>query len=338
MSRSWEPDLSIVIPAFNEQDAVVGTLSELRSRLPDSEVILVDDGSKDDTCARALSVEGARVVRHTFNRGYGAALKTGMRYATRRYVAWFDSDNEHRVEDLIAMVERIATEGLVAVIGRRRLPGPSVLRKSGKWAIRLLALTLGVRLGKDVNCGLRVFRREFIMRYSAVLPDAFSASLTSTMILIERGHAFAFYDIDVKPRIGSSKVRVMHGFATLALVLRIVLLFAPMRVFFAPGVVMLIAGIVYGMVKATTSGQGIPVAGLLVTMTGLLSAMLGLIADQISQLRLSQLCEFEELASEEVSRPAHDATRALPVASAQGELHEGANLPAVALSGRRLSS
>ncbi len=300
---SWEAELSVVIPAYNEEDGIVPTLQGLRAELPAAEILVVDDGSSDKTSERALSVEGVRVLRHPYNRGYGAALKTAMRCATRRYVGWFDADNEHRVEDLRRMAERIAAEDLVAVVGRRRRPGPSVLRNSGKLAIRLLAITLGVAVGKDLNCGLRIFRRELILRHAAVLPDSYSASLTSTMMLIERGYRFAFHDIDVNPRIGHSKVRILHGFASMALVLRMVMLFAPMRIFFVPGMLMLLAGLAYSLGRALTSGLGVPVLGMLLTTTGLLSAMLGLVADQISQVRLGQLADPSDAEHEELSAP-----------------------------------
>jgi len=223
--------LSVVIPAYNEEDGIGRTLRGLRDALPTCEVIVVDDGSSDATVEQAKSVPGVRLLKHRYNRGYGGALKTGMRAATRPYVAWFDADNEHRVEDLERMARRIDDEGLIAVIGRRPKAGPSVVRNYGKFAIRMLARSLGVDIGKDLNCGLRVFQRSVILRYLLLLPDSFSASMTSTMVLIEEGHRFDFEDIQVRERIGTSKVQLEDGFFTLALVLRMVMLFAPSEFF-----------------------------------------------------------------------------------------------------------
>ncbi len=281
--------LSIVIPAYNEEGGIGRTLAGLRTVFRSSEIIVVDDGSTDRTLERAVAVPGVRVLKHRFNRGYGGALKTGMRAASRPYVAWFDADNEHRVEDLERMVERIQRESLAAVIGRRPKAGPSVVRNYGKWAIRMLARTLGVRLGKDLNCGLRVFRRSVILRYLSLLPDSFSASMTSTMVLIEEGYPFAFEEIDVEERIGTSKVKLGHGFSTMALVLRMVMLFAPLRIFLSFGGFFLLSGTAYGIVRAVLSGRGLPVAGLLLIVTGVLLVMFGLVADQISRMRLTQI-------------------------------------------------
>lgn len=298
--RAWAEQLSVVIPAFNEEGGIEPTLQELRRAAPESEVIVVDDGSTDATSQRALQVGGVRVLRHAYNRGYGAALKTGIRAARRPFVAWFDADNEHRVEDLERMAKRIAEERIEAIIGRRSKPGASVIRNYGKVAIRMLARSLGVDIGKDLNCGLRIFRRSTILRYLPLLPDAFSASMTSTMILVERGYRFSFEPISVKERIGSSKVRLGHGFTTIALVMRMVMLFAPMRIFMGLGGFMLLGGALYGLARALMEGKGLPVAALLFMVTGVLLIMFGLVADQLSALRLSQLVspeDYEELSA-----------------------------------------
>jgi glycosyltransferase involved in cell wall biosynthesis len=287
--RDWAKHLSVVIPAFNEAEGIAPTLAGLRQAIPECEIIVVDDGSTDATCAEVSAFGGVRLIRHGYNRGYGGALKTGIRAATRRFVAWFDADNEHRPEDLERMTRRMMTEPVVAVIGRRDAPGASVVRSSGKLAIRWVARLLGVSIGKDLNCGLRVFRRSVILRYLPLLPDAFSASMTSTMILVERGYSFAFEPIVTNARIGTSKVRLGDGFFTIALVLRMVMLFAPMRIFLGGGGIMILTGSAYGLFRAYSTGRGLPVAGLLVIMTGILLIMFGLVADQLSALRLGQL-------------------------------------------------
>lgn len=300
-SLNWEQQLSVVIPAFNEEGGIRATLQELRTRLPAAEVIVIDDGSSDGTAQAVREVSGVRLIQHPFNRGYGAALKTGMRQATRPLVAWFDADNEHRIEDLTAMSQRVLTEHLAAVVGRRPKPGPSVLRTSGKWLIRMLVQSLGVDMGRDLNCGLRVFRREIIVPYLSLLPDQYSASLTSTMILIERRYPFVFHDIEIRTRIGTSKVRIADGFATMVLVLRMVTLFAPLRVFLRMGIGLGVLGAVYGGMIAYLRGQGLPTGGLLAMLAGLIVTVLGLVADQISQLRLSTVLAADEQARDRFS-------------------------------------
>lgn len=283
-------DLSIIIPAFNEAEGIVVTLKSLQAVLPAAEIIVIDDGSTDGTAANAQSMGAAIVISHLFNCGYGGALKTGMRHASRPLIAWFDADNEHSVEDLLAMRSLLRTEKRAAVIGERNYSAPTV-RRVGKAVIRMVARIIGTRLGKDINCGLRIFRREVILPYIGLLPNAYSASLTSTMIMIERGYPFVFYPITPRPRIGESKVRLLHGFQSLYLVVRIIMLFGPLRIFFPLGLCLFLVGLAYGTAMAFYYHLGMPVLSSLATLLGALIALLGLIADQVSQLRLSQLGE-----------------------------------------------
>jgi len=283
--------LSVVVPAFNEQAGLGVTLEGLLSELPGAEIIVVDDCSTDDTSKIAIGYD-VIVVRHTFNQGQGAALKTGMAHASRDYVAWFDADNEHRVEDLMRMAELVRSKELVAVIGQRR-GSASFVRGAGKWLIRLVGKGLKINAGSDLNCGLRVFRREVILRYLPLIPDRFSASLVTTLTMIERRYPILFEPISVNERIGESTVRLRDGFEAMFLLLRSVLLFAPMRVFLPSGVALIGLGALYSAALAVWVGRGIPAAGLLMLVLGMLLIILGLIADQISQLRLSQLPQMQ---------------------------------------------
>ena len=282
-------ELSIVIPAFNEEGGIAETLRYLTQEVPGAEVIVVDDGSRDATTQVASRFAAVEVVRHPFNRGYGAALKTGMSIATREYVAWFDADNEHKVSDLLEMLDLIRKDRLVAVIAERRHPGPSPIRKWGKWLIRTVARTLSARPPRDFNCGLRIFRRDVITRYLPLLPNGFSASVTSTMLLIERQYPFASHLIDTNPRIGSSKVRINDGFFAIMVVLRTIMMFAPMRIFLRAGFLLSFGGAVYGLFIWFLNGLGIPASAVLVMLSGVILILVGLLADQISQIRLAQL-------------------------------------------------
>ncbi len=280
--------LSIVIPAFNEAQGITQTLGELRERLPQSEVIVIDDGSNDGTGPAARAIDGVRVIAHPFNRGYGAGIKTGMRAARGAYIAWFDADNEHRVQDLVALTQHLHDKRVTAVIGARGRGGPLV-RTLGKALIWLMARSMRLKFPNDLNCGLRVFNRAMIAPYVGLFPNGFSASMTSTLTMLERGYPIDFLPVQTTPRIGSSKVRLVDGFRTMLLTLRMVMLFAPLRVFVPIGLAALIGGGVYGATLALLSGLGLSVTALFIMIAGILLMMQGLIADQISQLRLGQL-------------------------------------------------
>ena len=284
----WEQLLTIVVPAYNEEEGIVETLSALKRELPSSEIIVVDDGSTDATARRVADHRGVRLLRHAYNRGYGAALRTGMEHACRDYIAWFDADNEHRVEDLKAMVARLHSERLAAVLGQRR-QSEVTMRGLGKFVIGFLARLMKVKTSPDLNCGLRVFRRSVISRYLRLLPDGYSASVTSTVLLVEQGYPHAFHLLTTNPRIGQSKVALSDGFEALVLVLRVVTLFAPLRVFLRLSLAFTVPGLVYGIGMALATHRGFPVAAALLVITGAIIGSLGLIADQISQIRLSTL-------------------------------------------------
>jgi glycosyltransferase involved in cell wall biosynthesis len=284
-------DLSIVIPAFNEEAGLGTTLADVMKAFPSAEVIVVDDCSRDGTSNVARNSASIRLIRHEFNRGQGASLKTGMRHATRTWVAWFDADNEHRADDLVRLADRARGENFVAVIGQRRTNSASITRGMGKFLIRLIGRGLRISAGSDLNCGMRVFRREVILRYLSLIPDRFSASLMSTLVMIERGYPIAFEPINTNPRIGRSSVRLRDGSEAILMLVRSVLLFAPMRFFMPMGLGLIGLGSLYSLLMLHLVGIGIPVGGMLVITVGFLAIILGLIADQISQLRLDQLSE-----------------------------------------------
>lgn len=289
-------DLTIVIPAFNEENGVGITLDQLLDTFSNAEIIVVDDYSRDDTFAKAAERKGVRVIQHAFNRGQGASLKTGMRAATRTYVAWFDADNEHRPEDLARSYTRVRENNLVAVIGQRDNAASSVIRGIGKGMIRLVGKGLKINAGHDLNCGLRVFRREVILPYCSLIPNRFSSSLVTTLVMIERRYPIAFEQIRTSPRVGHSTVRIKDGFEAMLSLFRAVLLFAPMRFFMPIGMWLAIAGFIYSLLVALIEGRGVPLGGSLIFAAGTLFMCMGLITDQISQLRLNILPDTTPIA------------------------------------------
>lgn len=285
-------DLSIVIPAYNEENGIALVIENLSKHLSGAEIIVVNDGSKDKTeenaIKEAVKYENVSIYTHEFNRGYGASLKTGMSKSTRKYIAWFDADNEHKVEDLIGMFKTIKEKNLACVISRRMNKSASITRGIGKWLIRILGRALHFNAGHDLNCGLRIFRREIILNYLDLLPERYSASLTTTFLMIERGYPVEFYEITLSTRIGNSKVKLKDGFFAINKVLHLIMLLAPMRIFFQSGVIMFAIGLFYSLFKAFAEGAGFPVAGLVMIFGGFLLSIMGLIADQLSAMRLAQ--------------------------------------------------
>ena len=178
---------------------------------------------------------------------------------------------------------------LAAVIGQRISGGTSAVRGVGKAVILMLARSLGFRGGRDMNCGLRVFRTEVICRYLPLLPNGYSASMTSLLVMLERGYPIGYHPVELAARIGTSKVTLRAGFASLLLVMRVIMLFAPMRIFLPVSLALFGVGAVYSAAVAiVVRAKDFPTFGIFLLLAGLMTGMLGLIADQLSQMRLAQ--------------------------------------------------
>jgi len=228
---------SVVIPAYNEEAGIIGTLEKLRSslgacRIP-CEIIVVDDGSTDRTGELLRDRDDIRVVRHERNRGYGGALKTGIRHARHPLIVITDADGSYpneRIPDLIAL----AVEADM-VVGARTSANVeySSLRSVPKWFLKVFAEWLTRQKIPDINSGLRVFRKDVVDRFLRILPDSFSFTTTITLAMLTNGYAVRFEPIDYHHRIGRSKIRPVRDTIRIALlILRTGMYFAPLRVFF----------------------------------------------------------------------------------------------------------
>jgi glycosyltransferase involved in cell wall biosynthesis len=279
--------LSVIIPAYNEASAIQDTLVELRQACPEAEIIVVDDGSSDSTGRIAGQVEGVTVHTHTRNRGYGAALKTGIRRAHRPVVAWYDADGQHNPHDLKRLALPVIRGEREAMIGVRGADSPQQRNRAlGKLALRFVVRFVSGEQLADLNCGLRCFRRDIILRYLHLLPDGFSASTTSTLLLLKRGYNIGEAHVRARTRVGKSTVRFFSdGLRTVQLIVRIVVLFEALRVFTSLGLLLLVAGLAYGIPAALVYGRGIPTLASTSIVGGLLTFFMGIIADQIVELR-----------------------------------------------------
>jgi glycosyltransferase involved in cell wall biosynthesis len=287
-------DLTILIPAFNEEEGLPPTLETLLAepRLAGARVIVIDDGSTDRT-AEVVQRFAPRVavVRHKRNQGYGAGIKTGARFASTPWVAWFDADGQHRATDLAAMVEVAKQEQYDAVFGARGT-GSAIVKSRvvGKKILGLVADFVAEQPIPDINCGLRLFRRELLLGYLPLLPDGFSASTTTTLLFIKRNRHFAFHPIVVDQRVGKSTVKqVSDGMRTLHLMMRILFLFQAFKSFAIVAASFFSIGLCYGIAVALLQGKGFPVLAELLCIVGVIVFCFGIVSDQISALRIDLL-------------------------------------------------
>ncbi len=290
MNDLHEGDVTICIPAYNETAAIRPTLEGLRSRFPRAEIIVVDDGSTDDTAEVAGSVAGVRVKRHPRNIGYGAAIKSAIAAATRPTVAWYDGDGQHRPEDLAGVIAPVARGEQDVVIGVRG--AGSNLRRDwvrGRWMMKLVAQIVVRSKVPDLNSGLRCFRRDVIVPYLHLLPDGFSASATSTLVMMKRRYRIGYVPITTMPRAGTSTVRLLRdGVRTLQLILRMLILFDAFEFFSIVGGAQIVTALVYGTTIALTRHGGFPVLAGVLLISGIITFFIGLLCDQIVAMRIER--------------------------------------------------
>lgn len=278
--------VSIIIPAYQESEAigpVVRNVLRVAQGLGcPAEVIVVDDGSTDNTGDMARDA-GAQVLVHPYNRGYGAALKTGIRAATNRTVLFLDADGQHDPEDIRRLLDERKVYDMV-VGARRRSQGSPLWRKPGKAFLGWFANNLTGKQIPDLNSGFRALDREMALRFLPIMPNGFSFSTTSTIAAFRGGYTVQYVPIQVAPRVGKSTVTVMDGFKTIMLIIRIVTLFAPLRVFLPVSLATFLMGIgfvIYGYIDSGAAS----LKGIMVVLASVLFFLFGILVDQVAAIR-----------------------------------------------------
>ncbi|HEX2456356.1 MAG TPA: glycosyltransferase family 2 protein [Vicinamibacterales bacterium] len=276
-------DVSIVIPAFNEGPAVADVVSALKTVASWHEIIVVDDGSRDDTAVRAKAA-GACVIRHPYNKGNGAAVKSGIRSATGEFVLIMDGDGQHRPEDARRMVSRLGEYDLV--IGSRSTSTQATqARRFGNSALNRLASYLTGRSIPDLTSGFRAARREQLREFLHLLPNGFSTPTTTTLAFIKAGYNVGFEPVEARPRVGTSKIRLAHdGSRFLLIILKIVTLFSPLRVFLPISLLCFALGVGYALYTIYWE-MHVTNSSVLLIMLAVIVFLVGLVSEQISALR-----------------------------------------------------
>lgn len=284
--------ITVLIPVFNEAAALHGVLARLARlapRLPEgSEILLIDDGSTDGSAEilAALPHRSMRAIRHLRNKGYGAALKTGIAQARNELIAIADSDGTYPLAAIPGLALRVASGRCAMAVGARPPSQVAMVRRPAKAVLRFLAEHLTRREIPDLNSGLRVFRRRDALRLRPLLPDQFSFTTTITMALLTEGEEVEYVPIRYGSRAGHSKIRPISdtlGFTLL--ILRMAVAFNPMRVFgpFAAILLLAAAGM---LVMRLVSPQPFGVATTVIcAVAGLQVLAIGLLADLVNRRR-----------------------------------------------------
>jgi glycosyltransferase involved in cell wall biosynthesis len=281
---------SVIIPAFNEaqgiQTVVSGLMSVLSSQDSQNEVIVVDDGSTDETAEIAKSCEGVKVISHGVNRGYGAAIKTGIRNACFSVICILDADGTYPVERILDLVDPALMFEYDMVVGWRegKHAAIPIIRRPAKWFIRRLAKIIVGEQVPDLNSGFRVFTKSAISKFINLLPDGFSFTTTITLGMLTNGYSVKYIPIEYHPRIGKSKIRpIKDTLNFIMLVLRIALYFRPMRIFIPMSVLLMLAAVLWGAISAFFLGRLADVSTSVLVLAAVQAAVVGLLADLINK-------------------------------------------------------
>lgn len=277
------PELSIILPAKNEAAGLRQLLPRLREQLPQAEIIIVDDGSTDDTVelCRQYSVT---VVQHKYSMGNGAAIKAGARQAHGEILVFMDADGQHDPGDIPRLLDRIR-EGFDMVVGARTSSGQaSIWRGFANRIYNTLASWITGHRVDDLTSGFRAVRAKYFQQFLYLLPNGFSYPTTITMAFFRAGYAVGYEPIDVARREGKSHIRPLRdGVRFFLIIFRVGTLYSPLKVFLPVSVTFFLVGLGHYIYTYATEGRFTNMSMLLFT-ASVVIFLIGLISEQIANL------------------------------------------------------
>ena len=279
--------LSVVIPAYNEEGSVLATVLDVRAVMDKTgipyEIIVIDDGSEDSTRKQA-EASGAMVLVNQVNTGYGASLKRGVRQAKYDFVAIMDADGTYPARYLPEFLALCRDQDMIVGDRGAAMKNVPLIRRPAKFILNKLASFLAERKLNDINSGLRVFRKSELIPFLPLLPQKFSFTTTITLCMSCNGKRMIYVPIEYGQRVGTSKIRPVDFINFIILVLRVIVLFNPLRVFIPLGLGFLVVGIL--KLIYDISLWNLSETAVFCFIAALMIWSLGLIADMISRLHL----------------------------------------------------
>ena len=294
--RNGTVELSVVLPVYQERDAIRATIMQLVQVLKETgltfEVIAVDDGSTDGTSEimQALSTEFpeyVRIIAHPYNKGNGAAVKTGIRAARGQMIVCMDADGQHDPSQIPALVSYLSDYDLVVGARTRAYMG-SWHRNLANWIYNQLASYMtGLRI-EDLTSGFRAFRASCVREFVHLFPNGFSYPTTSTLAFARVGYSIKYVPVHVNRRVGKSKIKLIEdGLRFLLIIFKTVVLFSPLRVFVPASIVCFLLGLVsFAIAIADVGRLRLPNSAVVLFVTSLMVFLLGLVSEQIAALRI----------------------------------------------------
>ena len=279
--------VSVIIPAKNEAAIIGDVVASVRQLYPDAEILVVNDGSEDDTAAVAEGA-GARVVTHPVSLGNGAAIKTGARNARGEIFVMMDGDGQHKAEDIGSLLKML-DEGYDMAIGARDSgshAGVGRLAANGLYNV-FASMISGHRI-LDLTSGFRAVRADLFRKFLYLLPNGFSYPTTITMAFLRSGYPVIFLPIKAEMRTGKSHIRpIRDGLRFLAIIFKIATLYAPLKVFLPISGLFFASGLSYYAYTYVTMGRFTNMSMLIIS-ASVIIFLIGLISEQITALTFTR--------------------------------------------------
>ncbi|HEX3645469.1 MAG TPA: glycosyltransferase family 2 protein [Vicinamibacterales bacterium] len=275
---------SIVIPAFNEAASIGIVVRDLAAAARWLEILVVDDGSTDETGAQAAAA-GARVIRHPYNKGNGAAVKSGIRQSAGAFILIADADGQHRPADATRLVSHLDAYDLV-IGARAGHTQASFARRLGNMTLNAVASYLTEQPIPDLTSGFRAARRDYLLEFIHLLPNGFSTPTTTTLAFMRAGYSVRFEPVEAAQRRGLSKIRLgADGFNFFLILLKVITIFSPMRIFAPISAAAFLLGAGYGAWTIVTQAH-VTNSSVLLILLSVVILLVGLVSEQISSLRI----------------------------------------------------
>ena len=279
--------VTILLPAYNEEQSIGQTILKIKELYPDFEVMVVDDGSTDNTREEALKA-GANVWSHPYNIGNGAAIKTGLRYASGDWIIMMDADGQHDPADIAKLLEYKDKYDMV-VGARSKGSKTSLHRDLANFIYNWLASYVTKFKVEDLTSGFRLIKNEVVRKYIYLLPNTFSYPSTLTLAYLRSGLSVKYVPIQTKARKGKSKIKLFQdGIRFFLIITKIATLFSTFRIFLPVSLMFFMTGFLYYLFTYITANRFTNMSALLLS-SSIIIFMMGLVSEQISQMRYDRV-------------------------------------------------
>lgn len=287
LSQEKKYEVTVLLPACNEELSIGATIQKIRELHPEFEILVVDDGSTDNTMQVAMEA-GANVWPHPYNIGNGAAVKTGLRMARGEWIVMMDADGQHHPADIARLLEHKDTFDMV-VGARVKGSETTKHRDIANWLYNRIASYVTKFRVEDLTSGFRLVRASVVCEFIYLLPNTFSYPTTLTMGYLRSGRSVKYVPIQTAARKGKSKIKLLSdGTRFFLIIVKIATLFSPLRIFLPLSFFFFCVGVAYYMYTFLTEGRFTNMSALLFN-SSIIIFMMGLVSEQISQMRYDRV-------------------------------------------------